>query len=301
MISLHGGNYTAVINPERGANCISLRNSKYNAVILREPDEEGIRKNPYLYGCPVLYPANRISEGRFEFEGREYSFPVNEPDTGCCLHGFLHETSFDVVCAEENFVKCVFEKPYLGFPHAFRMEIAYKLSDGGMEQRVKITNKSEESMPNFLGFHTTFNVPFTVGGRADDVRLLAEVGDEIERDAKYLPTGMVLANDGVTDKINNGTFVPFEKTVSRNYKAAGSGRIELTDVKKHIKLVYENDEKFGWRMIYNGNADGYICLEPMTCAVNCPNAPFDRAYSGFDSIPPHCSREYLSKIYLKKE
>ena len=65
------GDYTAKINLSRGANCVSLRNKKYNAVILREPDYDKVPDNPYLYGMPILYPANRISGGRFEFEKRE--------------------------------------------------------------------------------------------------------------------------------------------------------------------------------------------------------------------------------------
>ena len=72
------GDYTAEINLSRGANCISLRNRKYGAVILREPDYSKELDNPYLYGMPILYPVNRISGGKFEFEGREYVFPINE-------------------------------------------------------------------------------------------------------------------------------------------------------------------------------------------------------------------------------
>lgn len=301
MINLHCGDYTAVINPQRGANCISLRNLRYNAVILREPKSDEL-DNPYLYGMPILYPVNRISGGEFEFEGRIYKFPINEPNTGCHLHGFLHETEFEVESLGEDFVKCVFNKPYLDFPHKFKIEIEYNLSDNGLTQKTSITNLSNMNMPNFLGFHTTFNAPFTEGGSAEDLRLFAEVCDEIERDMSvYLPTGKILPDDDITDKINSGEFMPHEKIISRNYKSAGNGKIVLTDTQKHIKLIYENDKKFGWRLFYNGNADSYICLEPMTCAANCQNAPFERSYSGFDYLSPNETKEYISKIYLKKE
>ena len=59
-----------------GANCISLTHETHRAVILREPDYEKKLDNPYLYGMPLLFPANRISGGRFYFKGREYCFPV---------------------------------------------------------------------------------------------------------------------------------------------------------------------------------------------------------------------------------
>lgn len=299
-VKIQAGNYSAVINPKRGANCISLRNSRYNARILREPNGAGELDNPYLYGMPVLYPVNRISGGEFEFEGRTYRFPINEQATNCHLHGMLHCTGFETVRQGADFIECVYEKPYLDFPHRFRMEIAYRISENGLEQRTKITNLSEHNMPNFLGFHTTFCVPFLEGSSAEDIRLLADVGDEIERDMRvYLPTGKILAGDEVTEKIKSGDFMPFENNISRNYKAEKGGRIEVIDTAKKVKLVYENDDKFGWRLFYNGNADEYICLEPMTCAANCQNSPFDRNYAGFDVIAPHSAKEYRSYIYLE--
>ena len=300
IVKLQAGDYTALINPKRGANCISLTNSKYKATILREMNKSGVLDNPYLYGMPILYPTNRISGGCFRFEGREYKFPINESETNCHLHGMLHEMEFEIEKSTTSLVKCVFEKPYLDFPHSFRIEMTYRLSADGLEQRTKITNLSKENMPNFLGFHTTFNIPFIEGASAENVRFYAEIGNEIERDKNYLPTGKLLLHDDVAEKINSGEFMPLEKVISKHFKAKKSGRIELTDIKQGIKLIYENDEKFGWRLFYNGGADNYICLEPMTCMANCPNSPFDRTYSGFDSIAPHSSKEYISKIYLKE-
>lgn len=299
-VKLQAGGYTALINSDRGANCISLRNSKYKAIILREPNKSGVLDNPYLYGMPILYPANRIYGGCFEFEGKIYRFPINETEANCHLHGMLHEMEFKITESGTSFVKCVFEKPYLDFPHSFRIEMTYRLSADGLEQRTKITNLSEGNMPNFLGFHTTFNIPFIEGASAENVRLYAEIGNEIERDRNYLPTGKLLSYDDVAEKIHGGEFKPLEKVISRHCGAKNDGRIELTDIKHRIKLIYENDEKFGWRLFYNGSADNYICLEPMTCMANCQNSPFDRTYSGFDSIAPHSSKEYISKIYLKE-
>ena len=300
IVKLQAGDYTALINTERGANCISLRNSKYNAVILREPNKSGVLDSPYLYGMPILYPVNRISGGSFEFEGRIYRFPINEPQTNCHLHGMMHEMEFEVSEIGDSFVKCVFERQYLDFPHRFRVEMKYSLSENGLLHKTKITNLSSENMPNFLGFHTTFNIPFLKGALAENVRLYAEIGNEIERDRNYLPTGKLLLYDDVAEKINIGEFMPLEKVISRHCKSKKGGQIELTDIKQGIKLVYENDEKFGWRLFYNGSADDYICLEPMTCMANCQNSPFDREYAGFDSIAPYSSKEYVSRIFLEK-
>ena len=297
------GDYTAEINLSRGANCISLRNRKYGAVILREPDYSKELDNPYLYGMPILYPVNRISGGKFEFEGREYVFPINEPSTNCHIHGELHNTEFDVLEKGENYIVCEYKSngEYLDFPHEFRIVMTYALKEDGLYQETEIENLSDKNMPNFLGFHTTFNIPFTEDAKSEDITVLCEVGDEIERNmAVYLPTGKILPPDDITKKMCDGTFKPFEKVISRHYKTEDGRKIEIVDSAKKIKVVYENDEKFGFRLIYNGKADEYICLEPMNCMANCQNSPFDREYAGFDYIEPGISKKYVSVIKVKE-
>ncbi len=292
---------SAVIDPAHGANCVRLRHEGYHATILRELPENHEPDNPYLYGMPILYPVNRISGGQFEFEGRTYRFPINEPKTGCHLHGLLHETAFDVTERTDHSVTCVFQKPYLEFPHDFRLEMRYDLTEDGLTQRVKIINLSDEKMPNFLGFHTTFNIPFLKDSTPQDVHVLCDVGEEIERDMRvYLPTGRVLPPDEMTKQLQSGTFSPLSRKISRNYRANAGGRIELVDLRGGVTVRYETDQKFAWRLLYNGEADSYICLEPMTCMANCPNAPFDRAFGGFDWIAPHSDKEYVSRIVLQK-
>ena len=70
----------------------------------------------------------------------------------------------------------------------------------------------------------------------------------------------------------------------------------IFDPDSKLLLRYENDEKFGWRLIYNGDGTEYICLEPQTCMANCPNSPFDREFTGFSWLEPGEEREFTSCI-----
>ena len=72
----------------------------------------------------------------------------------------------------------------------------------------------------------------------------------------------------------------------------------IYDKGKNLSLVYENDEKFGFRLIFGRG--GYICLEPQNCLANCANSPLDRKEAGFDYIKPGEVKEYHSKIYIKE-
>lgn len=155
IVRINFNDYTAEINLSRGANCISLKNGKYNVNILREPDYSKEIDNPFLYGMPILFP---------------------------------------VKCGE---------------------------------------------------FHST-------------------------------------------------------NKISRHYKAVKDGRIEVLDKENGLKIIYENDKKFGWRLFYNGNADEFVCLEPQTCMANCQNSEFKRNLSGFDYIKPKSHKKYVSRISVEE-
>lgn len=302
IVKIKAGDYTAKINLSRGANCISLKNTKYRVNILREPEQPERPENPYLYGMPILFPVNRIENGTFLFEGRQYRFPINEPKTNCHIHGYLHDAPFVVTEQGESFVRCqyVSDERYRFFPHKFCVEIFYALTESGLRQEVCIRNLSEENMPCFLGFHTTFHVPFVQDTSADAVRIFAQVGDEVERNTvSYVPTGKLLPGDAVSAELNAGCFAPAQSSISKHYKAAAEGRIELRDTEKQLKVVYSADEKFGWRLFFNGGRQDLICLEPQSCMVNCQNAEFDRAYAGFDFIAPNGHKKYVSYIRIE--
>lgn len=297
--------YSAKINLSRGANCVSLINKQYNAHILREPDYSKPLDNPYLYGMPILFPVNRIAGGRFTFEGREYIFPINEPNTNCHLHGVLHQMQFNTTNAGEDYVVCSYQatkgRPYLQFPHEFEVVISYCLKEKGLVQKTEIINYSSHNMPVMLGFHTTFKLPFMSEQSLDDLRIYADINDLIERNMEtYLPTGRILQPDDVTEKLQCGEFKPDEQKISRHYKSGDGGNMCIYDIKRKLSVRYENSANMQFRLLYNGNADEYICLEPQNCLVNCLNEDFGIEYSNFEYLKPGEKRAYISKISLQQ-
>ena len=140
--------YEADILPERGANLVALTRPALGLSSVRTPAslESFTTENPYLWGIPILLPPNRISGAQFTFEGRTYRFPMNEPAIGNFIHGMLHETP--VPCVEQAADHAVFlfrataEQPYMTFPHAFTLRIAFALEEDGLHQRITVTNDS---------------------------------------------------------------------------------------------------------------------------------------------------------------
>ena len=306
-IHLRAYGFEAEVLGERGANLISFGCSALEAEALRTPPSENAfqTSNPYLFGIPILFPPNRISGGRFSFEGRTYAFPINEAEIGNFLHGTLHETPMQCVMRSEE--QAVFEyrasrdQPYLTFPHAFFMRVTYALSRGGITQQIRIENHSEQNMPVALGFHTTFALPFVAGGNAEDVLLMLDADKEYLRDARtYLPTGEVDASFDIKHALSEGSVSPCALNISRHFSMGPQRKMVLTDTRKKISLCYTADENYHFWMVYNGGRQDLICVEPQTWVNNCPNAPFDRQEAGFSYLAPGEARTYRTCLTIEK-
>ena len=115
----------------------------------------------------------------------------------------------------------------------------------------------------------------------------------------YLPTGKKPQFDEVSISLSDGTYKPVGRNISRHYRSRGP-MMWITDLGSRLRMVYENDEKYGFRLVYSGGNGEYICLEPQNCLANCQNAPFSREEAGFDFLTVGESKTYHSKIFFEK-
>lgn len=305
MIELKAHGYTAWINPERGGSCVRL--ARFGADVLRTPSApEDYDANAFLLGTPLLFFPNRISGGCFEFEGREYRLPINEPKTGCFLHGTLHATPFEVVEATESKAMLRYTatdaQPYLTFPHAFTLTLEWELGESGLSQKVTFQNDSDKNMPVALAFHTTFRMPFLPDSCPENMRLTLDTSIEYSRImATFLPDGGSATEYPGKQEMADGTFVPCEHTISRFFRMGDQKRMQLVDTKGSIRLTYQAQAPYGYWMVYNGGAKDFFCVEPQSWLSNCPNSPFPRDEHGFDFIEPGKTRVYETLMTIDKK
>ena len=183
------GEYTALLIPEMGANLVRLANTRLGAEILRTPgpgEIETFRSRPQVFGLPILFPPNRIADGRYVFEGRTYQYPITIERERNYHHGVLKSEAFLVSKARETdrevMIECRYyanagnDAVYRDFPHEFKCKITYRLTAEGLEQEVVFFNRSETRMPLGVGFHTPLTIPFAGGIDADYVMRLAVGG-----------------------------------------------------------------------------------------------------------------------------
>lgn len=298
IYELKSQNYILKIVPEYGMNCISAVCTKPYEDILKVPHDVDILGNDdaFLFGVPVLFFPNRISNGKFEFEGRKYLFPINEPELNNFCHGTLHKLPFEVTEHSDKHIKGIFaatkERPYMTFPHTFEFFIEYGICDDGIYQIAEIKNTSAQNMPVALGFHTTFNL-------SDKYMLKIPAEKEVERNMEtYLPTGRVLNDFELKQSLNSGTFNPGGKTISKLFELSGR-KMKIYNEETKVTISYIFDEKYKYCMFYSRNGKDHICIEPQTWITDCPNLNINRAESGFDFIAPGDCRIY--KSFIKAE
>lgn len=312
---LQSGPYEAAILPEIGGNLIAFRDTEQNYQFLREPAESEMgdfKANPGVHGIPVLFPPNRYEDGKFPWNGKTYSFPVNEEATGNHLHGFLHTIpwtleEYGTTDAESYVTVSVHidenHEVYAMLPHVFTFKLRYTLSENGLSQQVLIRNEGKDDMPCLLAFHTAINAPFTKESQADDCRLKLTIGERWELNDRMLPTGKFQPLSEDEKRMRDGEVSPYFAPMDNHYTAAaqnGRNRMELTDTQLGKTLVYDVGTSYKQWMIWNNGACGqYFCPEPQINLVNAPNVKLPADEIGLFSLAPGEIWEETSRLYLR--
>ena len=252
VISLACGKWEAEICPRLGGNIIKL---KYEGRDVLRPlnDEEDLKISPYLYGAPILMPANRTKAGRFVFEGKEYSMPINEPLHGNNLHGQVLYQSFEAIEAEGNVAELrLVDRACKSYPFPFSMKVTYSLSDGGLNCRYEVENAGESNMPLTFCLHTTFVEP-------EDFVCPIDLCQE--KDEHHVPTGRYIALNSEEREITTGS--PSRgRIISGYYRSCGN-------TARVGEYIYSVSDNFDHWIFYNGaGKGGYLCVEPQAGKVN---------------------------------
>lgn len=315
-IWLRAGNYEAAILPEIGANCIAFRDVARGYSYLHEPMESemnSFKEQPIIHGIPVLFPPNRFEDGKFPWQGKVYSFPINETDRGNHLHGFLHSTTWEVdqTHASDEEASATFSVSvdenhpiYTHFPHVFTFKLRYTLSEDGLCQHVWIRNEGDQPMPCLLAFHTALNVPFAPNAQTEDYRVRLTIGNRWEMNDRMLPTGRYQAMSDFDRRLQQEGVDPFEEAMDNHYTAQpqnGRNRMELMDKKNNMTLVYDVGTSYKqWVIWNNGASKKFFCPEPQVNIINAPNVQgLTNDEKGLFSLGAGEVWEEIGRLYIK--
>jgi aldose 1-epimerase len=128
----------------------------------------------------VLIPwPNRLSDGRYEWDGETYEAPVD--DGPYAIHGLVRNAEWDVA-GEAAFAHTLGASR--AFPSTLRLRIEYALGDDGLSVRCIAENAGDRAAPFGAGFH-----PY-IARHADDV-----FGPGVQRDDAERFDGSIAIGD----------------------------------------------------------------------------------------------------------
>lgn len=296
-VRLTGGGYEAIVVPQFGANCVSLIHQASGCQLLRVPQtQRELREGCNVYGLPLLFPPNRVRDGRFVFEGRVYSLPINEPERGNHLHGFLSQTAFVETANGVFLYEAAEAGGYPAFPHAFSVLRAYALSDGGLVLTVAVTNRSAYRMPVGIGVHAALRAD-----SSEDCRLRMEpLCRWAVEPARMLPTGERITEEPLLTALRSGSFRPAAQPVSALLECRPGAEIVLRDSQGAWHCA--PDPALRFVTLWNGGgAGGFVCPEPQSWVTDAPNLPLPAETTGLRALVPGETASFYLRYYYTKE
>lgn len=318
-IVLKNSKYEAHILPELGGNVIYFYDLEQKREILRgSHDKESLKNNPALYGMPLLLPPNRIADGTFEFEGRKYQLPINEPERNNHLHGFFMTANYRVEFKEESEQKSTLVLTYIFnendpnftyFPHKMRIEKQYKLTKAGLELQLSIVNLTKDRVPLMFAFHTAFPL---MGSReaSREMNVRMSINARVKLDERLLGTEEYVSGDAIVETAAMEGFSPVAEELDNVYKVKKFGfRGAIIDYPSlNAQTIYEVDDAFHYLVVWNNGANGEIlCIEPQTYrnnGINLPSWEKDGICLGAEEtvrVITKLSSHKLEDSYYKKE
>lgn len=281
VLSIQYGDWAALVCPRLGGNVISLTHCGKD-VLVPLVDEEQLKVNPYLQGSPILFPANRTNFAKFNFEGKEYTLPLNEDWSQCHIHGFVHRRAFSLVEQKENEVtlKYVYDKIDEWFPFMCEIWVTYTLDDRGFTQSYTVKNIDERNLPVVFCMHSTF----------------------VEPELFILPISM---HQERVDGRANGRYKHLNAQEQTYVTGSPSKGVDVDGyylASGHKTVIGDYDytvsDEFDHWVLYNGRGQGgFICIEPQCGMVNGLNEP---APKGHRVVAPNKSIDFSATISYNK-
>jgi aldose 1-epimerase len=166
---LEGNGDRADIWPAQGFNCFRWTAQGGGLDVLYADPKFLEGSSPTRTGIPILFPfPNRIRDGRFTWDGKEYQLPLNDPVKKNAIHGFACRRPWRVVDQGADGASAWVTAEFQGsrdaadcrdsWPADYRIRITYRLSPARLAVEAVADNPDKKRLPCGLGYHPYFRV-----------------------------------------------------------------------------------------------------------------------------------------------
>ncbi|MEK3791437.1 aldose 1-epimerase [Paenibacillus sp. FSL R7-0204] len=290
---LHSRELEVTLLPRLGNNVISLWDRTMERQILRQPEESDLAsymQKPYHFGLPLLVPPGRIRGGSFQFDGTSYQFDRNAGEHH--IHGLHRTQAWCVSDIEEDEEGCAVTTEFITtddpewirqFPEPLKLEMTFRLQDDRLQQTLRVTHLGSKSVPFGAGYHTWF----MLDGTPSRWNVTLPAGAVCELSDDLLPTGQLLPLGELTSLHTRLNLQGADlDTVLRIAEGQPAEAVLMRD--DGYGLRYSADPEFfrHWILYTKGEADQFLCIEPLTWLPDAPNLQQDASSTGLITLEP---------------
>lgn len=270
------GAFLSVI-PGFGGNLNELglfKGGKVHEVIQGDKTLESLSgKTTNFYRGAKLSPyPNRVAQGKYNFEGKEYQLPINAPPHA--LHGLCWNLPLTIKAQllSTELAQLILQADYnsfdVGYPFNYHIEIEYRLESAQLTCITRVTNTGNQAIPIGDGWHPYF----TLGSNIDKLKLQLPASRQLELDNSLIPTGKYVDNNLFVEPL-------LLKGINLDHcfeaqQKEGIIETKLMDDTNNISIiVWQQAAKHGYNYIqaYTPPDRNSIAIEPMSCAPNAFN------------------------------
>ncbi len=281
MLTLKAGALTAEIAPEIGG---SLANFRHGAVpLMRETSAESLAKGQanLTASYPMIPYCNRITRGRFSFDGRDHQLAIRGVDALNAIHGLAYAHPWQVTAQDEASAEIVLNHEATGegtadWPYPFEARQLFALSPDALSITITVSNTGNQPMPAGFGLHPYF--PRREGA------LLRFKADHVWH---MRPDLIPVQRASVPAEWDFSHSAPLGASVIDHCFGGWDGEAAVIFPNERLGVtISANPSLFGHFVVFDPVGRDFFAAEPMTHRNNALNAPADEADHGVIRLAP---------------
>lgn len=290
----HGSQATVL--PELGFNLFQFSTivAGQSVDVIEADDDFELGKTPASRcGIPILFPfPNRIDQGKYSWEGKEYQIPVSHPGDHA-IHGFCMDRPWRVTDQSENSVTGEFQLSKDApdrleyWPADFIIQCTYLLIGSTLKSRFTFINPDTKSLPWGFGTHAYFKLPLTQASSAEHIVLYAPAHKQWLL-SNFIPTGEMVDVSESKDLTKGGYYLAKKMDdVLTDLRPDGDAlECTIVDEQAGLEMVQACDKRFRELVVYMPPGREAVCMEPYTCPTDAINLEAKGIPCGWETLAP---------------
>lgn len=296
-----GSGGRAEVWPALGFNCYrwQVRRAGQTLELLYQAPDLFDNGRPTRSGIPVLFPfPNRIRDGRFTWDGREYQLPRNDPAKKNAIHGFACRHPWRVVGQGSNDTNAWITGAFhcsrdaadsrALWPADHEIQLTVRLGSGSLRLEAEVYNPDLIGLPFGLGYHPYFRMPFAAAIAAEEC-LLTVPARSFWKLEESLPSGERVPVDAACDLNRPRRFGELNvDTVLTDLPAAAENMPQRAVLQgaPGAELRLRCGKEFRDLVVFTPPHRQAFCVEPYTCATDAIHLYERGIEAGWRILPP---------------